>query len=123
VPGNILQVRAHVATHKSTSIRSRPVFLVIIGIHVLLGLATVIAGAVAMLSNKGRGRHYFRSLLGVFVTMSALSFIRWTADYHLFLLGALSFAVASMGRAAVWRCCYRWPQLHLTGMGASYILM
>jgi len=106
-----------------------PVFLVIVGIHVLLGLAAVITGAVAMLSNKRRGRHstfgtiYFRSLLGVFVTMSALSFMRWTADYHLFLLGTLSFAAAKAGRAAVrggWR---RWPQLHLTGMGASYILM
>ena len=106
-----------------------PVFLVIVGIHVLLGIAAVIAGAVAMLSNKVHGRHstfgaiYFRCLLGVFVTMSALSFMRWTADYHLFLLGVLSFAAASAGRAAVRRCWHRWPQLHLTGMGASYILM
>ena len=106
-----------------------PVFLVIVGIHVLFGLAAVIVGAVAMLSNKGRGRHsrfgtiYFWNLFGVFVTMSALSFTRWTANYHLFVLGALSFAAANLGRAAArwhWR---RWPRLHLTGMGTSYILM
>jgi uncharacterized membrane protein len=106
-----------------------PVFLAIVGIHVLLGLAAVIAGAVAMLSNKARGRHstfgtiYFRCLSGVFVTMSALSFMRWTADYHLFVLGTLSFAAAIAGRTAVRRCWRRWPQLHLTGMGVSYTLM
>jgi uncharacterized membrane protein len=106
-----------------------PVFLAIVGIHVLLGLATIVAGAVAMLSNKGRGRHstfgtiYFWNLFGVFVTMSTLSFMRWTADYHLFLLGALSFAAANTGRLAARRRWHRWPQLHLTGMGASYILM
>jgi hypothetical protein len=59
----------------------------------------------------------------VFVTMSALSFMRWTADYHLFILGALSFTAANLGRAAARRHWRRWPRLHLTGMGASYILM
>src|SRR5262245_27427147 len=33
------------------------VFLAIIGVHVLFGLAAVITGALAMLSKKGRGRH------------------------------------------------------------------
>ncbi len=106
-----------------------PVFLVIVGIHVLFGLAAVIAGAVAMLSNKGRGRHsrfgtvYFWCLFGVFATMSALSFIRWVADYHLFISGALSFAAANFGRTAARRRLRQWRRLHLTGMGTSYILM
>jgi hypothetical protein len=106
-----------------------PVFLAIVGIHILFGLAAVIAGAIAMLSNKGRGRHsrfgtvYFRCLFGVFATMSALSFIRWAADYHLFVLGALSFAAANFGRTAARRRWRQWPGLHLTGMGTSYILM
>ena len=34
-----------------------PVFLAIIGIHIMFGLAAVITGAVAMLSTKGRSRH------------------------------------------------------------------
>ncbi|HET7447675.1 MAG TPA: hypothetical protein VFJ49_07155, partial [Methyloceanibacter sp.] len=34
-----------------------PVFLAIVGVHVLFGLAAATAGAIAMLSNKGRGRH------------------------------------------------------------------
>jgi uncharacterized membrane protein len=106
-----------------------PVFLAIIGVHVVFGLAAVIFGAVAMLSKKGRGRHsnfgtiYFWCLFGVFVTMSALSFMRWAANYHLFILGAFSFASALFGRTAVQRRWHQWPRLHPTGMGASYIFM
>jgi hypothetical protein len=106
-----------------------PVFLAIVGVHVLIGLVAVITGAVAMMSKKGRGRHsnfgtiYFWCLFGGFITMSALSFMRWAQDYHLFILGALSFASALFGRSAVRRHWSQWPRLHLTGMGVSYILM
>ena len=31
-----------------------PLFLAIVGVHIVFGLASVIAGAAAMLSNKGR---------------------------------------------------------------------
>ena len=106
-----------------------PVFLGVVCVHVLFGLAAVIAGAVAMFSKKGRGRHsnlgavYFWLLFAIFVSMSTLSFLRWAENYHLFILGVLSFASACFGRAAVqwrWR---QWPRLHLTAMGASYIFM
>jgi hypothetical protein len=106
-----------------------PAFLALVGIHVPLGLATVIAGAIAMLSKKGRGQHsnfgtlYFWCLLGVFITMSALSFLRWAEDYPLFILGALSFACACLGRAAARQPWRQWPRLHVTGMGMSYTLM
>jgi len=106
-----------------------PIFLAIVGIHILFGLAALTTGAVAMPSKKGRGRHsnlgavYFWCLFGVFVTMSTLSSMRWVENYHLFILGVISFASAYFGRAAArwhWR---QWPRLHLTGMGASYISM
>jgi hypothetical protein len=106
-----------------------PLFLAIVGIHVLFGLASVIIGAVAMLSSKGRGRHanwgtvYFWCLSGMFVTMSALSFMRWAENVHLFTLGTLSFASAYLGRCAARRHWPQWPRLHLTSMGASYIFM
>ena len=106
-----------------------PVFLAIIGVHVLFGLAAVIAGAAAMLSRKRRGRHsdmgtiYFWCLSGVFATMSALSFMRWAENYRLFLLGALAFGCACLGRTAARRRWRQWPRLHLTGMGASYVAM
>jgi len=106
-----------------------PIFLAIVGAHVLLGLAAVIAGAVAMLSPKRRGRHsdmgtaYFWCLSGVFATMSALSLMRWAENYPLFMLGALAMLCAVLGRTAARRRWRQWPRLHLTGMGASYIAM
>ncbi|HEY7979707.1 MAG TPA: DUF2306 domain-containing protein [Rhizomicrobium sp.] len=103
-----------------------PLFLGLVGLHVAMGLLAVICGAIAMLSRKGPGRHfnfgtvYFWMLFGLFVTMSALSFMQWAEDYPLFILGALSFAAACFGRTAIRR---RWPRWHLAGMAGSYILM
>lgn len=108
---------------------SQPIFLATVGVHVLFGLAAVLLGAVAMLSNKRRGRHsmfgtiYLWCLFGVFVTMAVLSLMRWAADYHLFILGALSFAGANLGRTAARRRWRQWPRLHVAGMGTSYVLM
>jgi hypothetical protein len=106
-----------------------PTFLAIVGVHILFGIGAVTAGAIAMLSRKGRGRHaqsgtvYFWLLLGVFGTMSALSLLRWTENRHLFILGTLSFLSAYGGRAAARHRWPQWPRLHLTGMAASYIFM
>src|SRR6266478_2593528 len=106
-----------------------PVFVgVIAGIHIPLGLACVVAGAVGMLSEKGRGRHstagkvYYWCLLALFASATFLSIMRWAENYHLFVLGALSFISAWLGRKALrdrWRS---WTRLHITGMGLSYIL-
>jgi uncharacterized membrane protein len=103
-----------------------PVFLAIVGVHILVGIAAVLSGAGAMLSRKGSSRHvrfgqiYFWSLAAVFVTMSALSIIRWAEDRHLFVLGALSFGTAFAARQLIRR---RRLRLHLAGMGASYVFM
>jgi hypothetical protein len=106
-----------------------PLFLSIVAVHVLLGLIAVIAGVVAMLSAKGPGRHpnfgtiYYRCLAVIFVTATALSVARWSEDYHLFILGTLSFLAAYFGRAARQRRWRKWPWFHVWGMGASYILL
>ena len=77
---------------------SSPLFLSILAVHVAAGLVCVIAGAVAMLSAKRAGRHpragsvYFWSLVVVFVSMTALSILRWPHNVHLLVLGSLSFA-------------------------------
>ena len=102
------------------------ILLSVVALHVLAGLGCVIAGLVAMLSTKGRGRHsgfgatYFWSLAVVFASMTVLAVSRWTEDYELFILGALSFAAAYVGRTAV---RHHWLRLHVMGMGASYILL
>ncbi len=106
-----------------------PAFLVIVAFHVLFGLVCTVTGAVAMLSTKGRGRHsnfgtiYYRCLLTVFVSATVLGVVRWAEDYHLLLLGMLSFATAYWGRIAARRRRRGWVHLHVSGMGASYILL
>ncbi len=106
-----------------------PVFLAVVGIHVLFGLACTIAGIAAMLAVKGRGRHsdfgtiFYWCLSGVFVTAIGLSIVRWSEDYHLAILAALSFGSAYLGRRAIRHRWRNWPVLHLPAMGASYILL
>jgi hypothetical protein len=108
---------------------TNPVFLTVVGIHVLLGLACAITGVLAMLSRKRAGRHprygtiYFWCLGGVFLTASGLAAVRWAHDYHLFILGALSFAAAYVGRRARQQRRHYWVRLHIAGMGSSYVLL
>ena len=80
-----------------------------------------------MLSPKGRGRHsnfgtiYFWGLAAVFVSATGLAIVRWEQDYPLFILGALAFTGALLGRISQRR---GWPlRLHITGMGVAYILL
>jgi uncharacterized membrane protein len=106
-----------------------PIFLTVVALHVLVGLLCVVAGAIAMLSPKGRGRHptfgtiYYWGLVAVFVSATGLSVVRWAEDYHLFVLGALALASASFGRNARRQRWVGWVRLHITGMGLSYILL
>src|ERR1700726_1872822 len=108
---------------------TNPVFLTVVGVHVLLGLTCVVTGAIAMLSEKRAGRHprngtiYFWCLAGVFLTASGLTAVRWAEDYHLFVLGALSFAAAYLGRQVRRQRWRNWVRLHITGMGFSYVVM
>ena len=105
-----------------------PAFLGTLVVHVPAGMVCVIAGLIAMLSTKRPGPHpnagsgYYWSLLVVFVTSTVLSVLRWDEDYHLFILGVLSFAAASIGRIAR---RHRPPRLvvHVIGMGTSYVLL
>jgi len=85
---------------------SDPLFLGIVAIHVLLGIAAIVAGLVAMLSVKAPGRHpragtwYFWLLASLFATTTALSMMRWAHAYHLFIIGAFALAAAIIGREA-----------------------
>ena len=127
IAGNGMDDRTSLAGIEIPS--ANPVFLAVVGIHILLGLACVITGAIAMLSQKRAGRHprygtiYFWCLAGVFVTAGGLAAMRWAEDYHLFVLGVLSFAAACLGRQARrerWRI---WVRLHIAAMGSSYVLL
>src|SRR5713101_686344 len=106
-----------------------PLFLSVLSIHVLLGLACVVLGIIAMLSQKRRGTHpkfgtmYYWSLALLFTTSTVLAAMRWSEEYHLFILGALSFLAASVGRAARRQLWHGWADFHVVGMGMSYVLM
>lgn len=49
--------------------------------------------------------------------------MRWAENYHLFILGAMSFACAWTGRAALRYRWSSWVRIHIGGMGLSYVLM
>jgi uncharacterized membrane protein len=106
-----------------------PVFLAVVAVHVLIALAAVIVGIVAMLSKKGRGRHsrfgllYFRLMCAVFATATVLAVMRWAHDWHLFVLGALAFVLATMGKIAIHRGAPARFRVHASMMGASYIVL
>ena len=107
-----------------------PAFIaVIVGLHIPIGIACVVTGAIAMLLRKGRGRHsrigtiYFWCLLGLFASATFLSIMRWSENYHLFILGACAFGSAWFGRSALRHRWRQWTRLHLTGMSLSYVVM
>ncbi len=106
-----------------------PVFLGVVAIHVAFGLICVVAGLAAMLSAKRRGNHsnfgtiYYWCLLAVALTATGIAFVRWTEDADLFMLGVLSFGSAHFGRMALRKRWSNWLYFHVSGMGASYILL
>jgi hypothetical protein len=112
-----------------------PAFLSFLAVHVLAGLTAVAAGALAATAPKHRGRHtragtiYYWAIAAVFATATAMTAMRLARDYYLFLLGALAFTLASVGRHArrhprsqPWR---RWPghAPHILAMGGSYTVL
>jgi hypothetical protein len=108
---------------------SSPVFLAIVAVHVVAGVVCTVSGIVAMLSSKRAGWHplagmvYHWGLVVVFVTMAALSLLRWPANTHLFVLGILSFSAGVIGRMARRRGQPGWLRVHVTAMAVSYIVL
>jgi hypothetical protein len=108
---------------------STPLFLGILAVHVVAGLICTVAGLVAMVAPKGAGRHpsagatYYWSLVVVFLSMAALSILRWPYNTHLFVLGILAFSAGAIGRMARRRLWRSWLPAHVTGMAVSYILL
>ena len=106
-----------------------PLFLTILSIHILTALICVVAGVKAMLEKKQTGPHpkagtvYFWSLLVVFITATIIAAVRWKEDYHLFILGFISFSSAFIGRTAQRNRWEKWSIIHITGMGVSYIFL
>lgn len=106
-----------------------PAFLVTVAIHVAAGLAAVTTGILAMLSDKGPGRHpsfgvwYYRSVVLTSITMALLSVMRWAEDYRLFILGAFALTAAVVGRQTAPSRSAGRVRTHVTAMGLSYVFL
>jgi hypothetical protein len=106
-----------------------PVFLTIVGIHIILGIICVLSGAAAIIIKKGSRTHttsgkiYYWGLVLVFITVIPLSIMRWPHNNHLFALGAFSMLSALVGRRVAQIKPNAWPRIHTVSMGLSYILL
>jgi len=106
-----------------------PLFITILSVHVLAALTCVVAGVVAMLSTKQPGTHpkagttYYIFIWVVFITATIMAIFRWKEDYHLFILGSISFSSAFIGRRARKYQWKKWSITHISGMGLSYIFL
>lgn len=105
-----------------------PAFLAFLAVHVAAALSAVITGALAALSRKGTARHiragrwYYLALGTAFASATVLAVMRWRQDYELFIIGAIAFGAAFVGRRH--RRQHRpGDSPHIAGMGVSYVAM
>lgn len=102
-----------------------PLFLAVLGVHVLAGITSVIAGVLAATARKRRGRHptagriYLWGLAVVFVTAAVMSAVRWRQDAHLFVIATLALGASLLGWRARRRQRPGWPRWHAWGMSIS----
>ena len=105
-----------------------PVFLTLVGLHVIAGIAAVIAGLAAMFSRKVKGAHpiwgtaYFWAIVSIVGAAAILTMLRGPDDWPVLALGVGALACAWVGRSARrgrWNNSIR---VHIAGMGLSYVL-
>jgi len=104
-------------------------FFTALGVHVAAGATSVVSGAVAALARKRAGRHpragtvYLFGTAAVFATATVMASIRWRQDWHLFVIAAVTFTLATLGWWARQRRPQRWLLWHGTAMAGSYIAL
>ncbi len=80
------------------------IYSILLIIHVICGFTALITGAFAMLLNKNIKKHklfgktYYWSMIGVFLTVVPMYFIKGNAILFLFLVGIFSTYLAVAGR-------------------------
>jgi hypothetical protein len=105
------------------------VFVAALVVHVLAGLTSVVAGALAATAPKQPGRHpgsgrvYLYALGVVFATAAVMSTVRWHEDGPLFGIAVVAFSLGLFGWRARRRHRSGWVRWHAIGMGGSYIAL
>jgi hypothetical protein len=106
-----------------------PLFATALAAHVVAGMTSVIAGALAATARKRPGRHpragrvYLCGLGVVFVTASVMALIRWREDARLFAIAVIAFGLSMVGLRARRSRRPGWVGLHAWAMGGSYIAL
>lgn len=107
----------------------RPIFFTALGFHVLAGLTSVVAGALAASARKRPGRHpkaghvYLWGIAIVATTAAVMAAIRWREDRHLLAIAIVAAGLAWSGWRARRRTKPGWERWHAIGMGGSYIAL
>jgi hypothetical protein len=103
-------------------------FYAVLVVHSVAGMLAVVTGALAALSRKGGRLHvragalYWAAICAVFGTAVVLAAMRWREDYHLVLIGGVSFAGACVGRLLRTRHLAGHAP-HILGMSVSFVAM
>ena len=106
-----------------------PLFLTIVGAHILVGMAAVGFGAAAIFSRKGRGRHprfgvyYYWFVIATVATATLLTAMRFVENLDVMILGLLCLGALIMGRQAMRRRWRGWLPSHISAMGMSYVFL
>lgn len=106
---------------------NRPVFLLVLGVHIVAGLWCVVAGALTASARKRPGRHprcgrlYVVGVVVVVVSLSVLAILQWPQAVHLLVIGLVTLAAALVGVGARRRRRSGWLRVHAVGMTVSYI--
>ncbi|GAA0793504.1 hypothetical protein Sya03_59650 [Spirilliplanes yamanashiensis] len=106
-----------------------PVFLAAVAAHVGAGLVAVIAGTLAALSRKRRGRHpragtvFLTAVAVIVVTATVMSAIRWQHNRHLLAVSTVTAVLATVGWLARRRRWRRWMLWHGITMSGAFIAL
>jgi uncharacterized membrane protein len=105
------------------------VFLTFVVIHILISLASVLSGLLAMLTKKTNKKHphfgriYFWSMVSAFGTVVILSVMRWPHNIHLLSIGTLAVVSTYIGYRLARNKKKSWTRMHTVCMGLSYIFL
>lgn len=105
------------------------VFATALAVHVLAGIVSVLAGALAAFAPKRRGRHprwgtrYLYGLSVVFATAVVMSVLRWEHNRQLFGIAVVAFGLGLTGRWLRRHGSHRWMLWHGVAMAGSYVAL
>ncbi len=106
-----------------------PVFLAALGVHIPAGIVAVVAGTVAALAPKRRGRHtaagtvFLGAVAVIAATAAVMAAVRWEHGRHLLAVAVVTAVLAGTGWAARRRRRRRWLLLHGAAMAGAFIAL